>query len=66
MPTIATVLDAKDGFWQKKLDRESSYKTTGSKSLLDVIVGYVCLSASVALLGCGNEPCTGSSRDCMA
>ena len=23
-----TVLDAKDGFWQKKLDRESSYKTT--------------------------------------
>ena len=23
-----TVVDAKDGFWQKKLDRESSYKTT--------------------------------------
>ena len=25
---LFTVVDAKDGFWQKKLDRESSYKTT--------------------------------------
>ena len=51
---LFTVVYAKDGFWQKRLDLESSYKTTGATD------GYACPSASVRPQEYGKEPCMNS------
>lgn len=50
------VVDAKDGFWQKRLDI-SSYKTT-FRHHLGGTDGTGCRLAFVQRLKCSNAPCT--------
>ena len=52
-----TVMDAKDGFWQKRLDTESSYTRLPSTHHLGVIDGFGCHLESVLPQRSGNEPC---------
>lgn len=50
-----TVVDAKDGFWQERLDTDSSYKTTFNHS--GVTDGRGCQLASLQPLKSGNVQC---------